>query len=920
MLLGREPERAAIEQLLADARVGTSGVLVVTGEPGIGKSALLAHAVENAAGMRVLSARGVEGEASIPFAGLLELLRPVLGHVEHLPAPQAAALRAALAIGPGVEGERLVIGAATLGVLASVAEEGPLCVLLDDAQWIDQPSAEAVLFAARRLLADPVGIIVALRSNEASPLADARLPAVALAGLDLAASEALLTRERAGPVPAGSAERLFRATGGNPLALIELAGEAEGVAASLVEGPLPIATTVERAFAARASRLGEMARRSLLVAGAASTGDLIPIGRAAELLGVEITALQEAEAAGLVVVADGRIEFRHPLVRSAVHSAADPAERRAVHGALAQALTDDRYADERAWHLGAAAFGPDEAAADALADAAARARERGAYAAAALTGERAARLTAAGGVRGRRLLEAASNVWIAGSGERAAGLLDEAAPLVSDGEVTRDIALLRGHVALGRGDAMHAREVLRAAAQNAPDDDRRTAQLWAEAAFASFSAGRVQPMLDDARAACAALPAHDDGAEACMAHLALGMALVLCGAGDEGPRALRAAVAMKGYERLLAGPPLLWRWAIQAPLFLRETRTARESIGRALASARERGVAGALPLLLQLVGRDAATTDRWPEARARYYESAEVAHHTGQPGEECASLAGLAWLEAREGREASCRAHAADALELARTYERGLHEAWALAALGDLELALGRPAEAVERLSDMSAMLERLGIADVDLSPAPELVEALVQCGRNEEAVAAAHVYRRRAAAKGQPWALARAARADGLVADDDDFPAAFEEACRWHEATPDSFERARSELAYGERLRRARRRGDARSHLRAAFTAFQHLGAEPWAERARLELAATGETARKRDPSTLDQLTPRELQIGLELASGLTTREAAGKLYLSPKTIEYHLRSVYRKLGIASRGELTEAFARDDAVPNARR
>jgi DNA-binding CsgD family transcriptional regulator len=327
--------------------------------------------------------------------------------------------------------------------------------------------------------------------------------------------------------------------------------------------------------------------------------------------------------------------------------------------------------------------------------------------------------------------------------------------------------------------------------------------------------------------------------------------------------------------------------------------------------AREHGVAGALSQLAYLYARDAATTDRWPEARARYYEAAELAHHTGQPGEECAAFSGLAWLEAREGREESCRAHAADALALAREYGRGFYEAWTLAALGDLELALGRPAEAVDRLITMQAALERLGIGDVDLSPAPELAEALVQCGRGSDAIAVSGDYRRRAAAKGQPWALARAARAEGLVADDTAFPAWFEQALRWHESTPDTFERARSELAYGERLRRVRRRGDAREHLRAAFKAFHDLGAEPWAERSRLELAATGETARKRDPSTLDHLTPRELQIALDLASGLTTREAAAKLYLSPKTVEYHLRSVYRKLGIASRAQLTETFAR---------
>jgi DNA-binding CsgD family transcriptional regulator len=912
MLLGRDAERAAIERLLADARVGTSGVLVVSGEPGIGKSALLAYAATSARGMRVLAARGVEQEASIPFAGLLELLRPVLEHVDGLPAPQAAALRAALALGPGVSGERLVIGAATLGVLASAAEERPLCVLVDDAQLLDQPSAEAILFAARRLLADPVAIVVGVRSGDPSPLSDATLPALALTGLDLGACEALLARERDDPVPDGAAERLFRATGGNPLALIELAGEAEAIAGSLVDGPLPIATTVERAFAGRASRLSEPARRSLLVAAAASTADLGRIAQAGALLDVDIAALQEAEAAGLVLVADGRIQFRHPLVRSAVHNAADPAERRAAHAALARTLSDDRYADERAWHLGAAAFGPDDEAADALAAAGGRARERGAYAAAALTAERAARLTADDAMRGERLLEAASNAWIAGSAGQAVGLLDEAAPLAASGEVAVDIALLRGRVVLARGNAMHARAVFTSAASAAPDQPR-AALLWAEASYAAFCAGRVQPMLDDARAACAVLREDDGSSEACTARLALGMALVFSGAGDEGPRTLRAAVAMPAYARLLDGHPLQWRWAIAAPLFLREARTARESIARALASARNRGVAGALSSLLYLFARDAATTDRWPEARAGYYEAIELSHDTGQLGEECASLSGLAWLEAREGREESCRAHATAALALAREYGREFYEAWVLAALGDLELALGRPAEAVERLNDMSAALERLGIGDVDLSPAPELVEALVQSGHRAEAVAVSGTYRRRAAAKGQPWALARSARAEGLVAGDEAFPEWFEQALRWHEATPDTFERARSELAYGERLRRARRRGDARSHLRAAFAAFQQLGAEPWAERARLELAATGETARRRDPSTLDQLTPRELQIALDLASGLTTREAAAKLYLSPKTIEYHLRSVYRKLGIASRSELAEVMARAD-------
>ena len=619
------------------------------------------------------------------------------------------------------------------------------------------------------------------------------------------------------------------------------------------------------------------------------------------LLGIDIAALQEAEAAGLVAVADGHIEFRHPLVRSAVHSAAEPAERRAVHAALAQTLTDERDADERAWHLGAAAFGPDDGAADALARAAERARVRGAYAVAAMTAERAARLTADDGARGRRLLEAASNAWIAGSGEHTVSLLDEAEPLARDDEVRVGIATLRGYVTLARGDAMRARQVFLAAAQLVAHDPRRAALLWAEAAFASLCAGQVKSMVDDARAACAALPAHDEGIEACAAHIALGMALVLAGAGNEGPSTLRAAVTMAGYEGLCDGPPLLGRWARRsAALPARGAHGARVARARSHLRARSRPGGGAPDHCF--------TSSRGTPPRP--IAGPRLARATTKPWSwriTPASRATSAWpspgsrgsMRAKGGRRAAARTPPPRSHSRASTVAapsrpgRSRPSATSSSRSGDRQ-------EAIERLADVTATLERLGIADVDLQPAPELVEALVQCGRSDEAATAAAAYRGQAAAKGQPWALARAARADGLVAGDAAFAELFDEALRWHEATPDTFERARSELAYGERLRRVRRRGDARLHLRNAFTAFHQLGAASWAERARLELAATGETTRKRDPSTLDQLTPRELQVALDLASGLTTREAASKLYLSPKTIEFHLRSVYRKLGIA--------------------
>ena len=624
-----------------------------------------------------------------------------------------------------------------------------------------------MLFAARRLLADPVAIVVAIRAGEESPLADAGLPALDLLGLDLGASEQLLAAELAGLVPEGSAERLFRATGGNPLALIELAGEAESVAGSLVEGPLPIATTVERAFAGRVSRLS--------VHGAALTAPHRRLvhdrsrgarARRRDLLDIDIGALQEAEAAGLVAVDDGSRPLpasARPLGRAqrrragrAPRGARRPgadAERRAVRRRASLAPRPRRVRTRRHGRRRALQRGR-----RGRASAVRTPRPR-------VTAERAARLTPAGPERGRRLLEAASNAWIAGSGEHAVSLLDEAAQLAVERRPWRS----RAPTCAGTSSSHAATRCRPArsssrAARLAVHDERRAALLWAEASYASFCAGRGDAMLEDARAACAVLAR-----------------------ARRRPRGLhRAAGARHGagvQRRRRRGParpcarPSGWSptddcWtgrrcsgggrSRRRSSCARRARRAK-SFMRVLASARDKGVAGALSPLRPSATR--ATPRRpiaGPRREPRYYEAAELAHHTGQPGEECAAFSGLAWLEAREGREESCRAHAADALALAREYGRGFYEAWALAALGDLELALGRPAEAVERLSDMQATLDRLGIADVDLSPAPELAEALVHCGRGEDAVAVSDDYRRRAAAKGQPWALARAARRRG--------------------------------------------------------------------------------------------------------------------------------------------------------------
>jgi DNA-binding CsgD family transcriptional regulator len=355
--------------------------------------------------------------------------------------------------------------------------------------------------------------------------------------------------------------------------------------------------------------------------------------------------------------------------------------------------------------------------------------------------------------------------------------------------------------------------------------------------------------------------------------------------------------------------PRLLVWAAIGLVFLREGGAAHDLVDDAVATARARSAVGVLPHLLTYVAIQDGATDRWVEAQVRLDEAIRLARESGQDVVLTAALARLAWLEARLGRDDACRAHAEEALALARARGVLLCEVWALAALGELELVRGRLDEALLRIEERQSSLAQHGIADVDLSPGAEWVEIALRLGRVDEAERVAEAFESAAAAKGQPWALARARRARALLADEETFAAAFGDALAVHAQTADVFERAWTELAYGSRLRRAGQRTRAREELRAALDAFDLLGAAPWAELARAELAATGETARRRDPDGLDELTPQELQISLLLAGGRTTRETAAALFLSPKTIEYHLRNVYRKLDIHSRDELRSAL-----------
>ncbi|RHA39536.1 AAA family ATPase [Cellulomonas rhizosphaerae] len=901
MLVGRERERQVLRSLAAAARVGEGGTLVVVGEAGIGKSALLADFVASSldAGMLVLQAAGVSAEREIPFGGLLQLLRPVLDHLDALPSPQADALGAALALRPGAESERFAVGAAVLGLLSRVAEDSPLVIVVDDAHLLDPPSAQALTFASRRLASDPVAVVFAVREGEPSLVTSVGLPVLSVTGLEPSSADELLAGRG---LSAAARSRLLTATGGNPLALLELPDDAS-LAALPDDAPVPVPASLARAFAARADALSPAARTALLVASAAG-GDLTTTAPACARLGVTAADLDEAAAAGLVSVSAGRVTFRHDLVRSAVWAEATPASQRHVHLALAAVLPPGD-GDRRAWHLGEATTSPDESVAAALDQAAGRAGARGAHAVAAAGYERSARLTPDPAVRASRLVAGAEFAWRAGQPSSALDALASLSPLPQTPELRLRAAALEGAVSTRTGSVEHARDLLLDAASTATDPDRAVelltdgilaAQFAGDIAAASRAAARIDDLLPQVRTPRTMW----------LGTMAAGLAGIIVGQG--GPDRIRAAMDQAVDDPDLLADPRLAQWLVMGPLFLREAGAERSVIPTVVGHVRRRADLGGLPILLFYIARDQGTTDRWTDSIASYTEGIALAREAGQVTDLVAGLAGLACVEARRG-SSSARDHAGEALALATEHHIGFFQTWAYTALGDLALGDGRAQDALDAYQSLVDLTATLGFDDVDVWPAAEMVDALMRLNRASEAAALATRLSERATGKGQPWALARAARASGLTAADDAIDGHFGAALQLHARTPDTFETARTQLAYGHRLRLARRRVDSRPPLRAALETFEALGATPWADQAAVELRATGETAQRRDVSGLDHLTPQELQVARTLATGRTTREAAAALFLSPKTIEYHLRNVYAKLSVRSRIELAAAM-----------
>jgi DNA-binding CsgD family transcriptional regulator len=902
VLIGRDRERERLDALLEEARLGRSRALVLRGSAGIGKTLLLDYAVQQASGFQVLHYTAVESEAELPFAGLQALLGRLVVYLPEIPEPQARALGGALALVASANVNRLAVYAGALSLLGVASERVPLLVVVDDAHWLDRPSAEALTFAARRLTAESLALLFAVREGEGIDLGVA-LPTIELEPLEVAASMELLHERFGSTIAAKVAHHLAEATGGNPLALLEVAAlldEGERAGREPLPDHLPASESVERTVRRALRNLPPEARRALLAAAASDSptaGDL--------------AALAPAEEAGLVRIHAGSVAFRHPLVRSAVYHAASADERRAAHRTLADALTGEEDSDRRAWHLAAAAEGPDETVAGALEAAASRFAERGGEASAWRALERAAELSEDDDACARRLHAAGRAAEHAGDLERAAVLAERALARGRDPGVHAAARVLAWQANDWRGLAGDDVDFEVEAERLASSHPTRAALMLYVSSGAAWRTLDLERALRLARKSIEMIPVNGAGPaegpwKPWMADAAAGnrwnLAFVLLLLG----RATEADEAVRG---VLPGPDL----SLSYHAYVERYDEGRSNIERELRSARATGHVWAEMWMTRSLAFVDLWQGRFPAARAGAARSLGMAESIGAPGAIALNLAILAWLAAVEGRESEAREDAARADDLAqRGLGNRLLRARLQATLGLLELGLARPLAAIEKLEPVADLAERHGLREPGVLPyAPDLIEAYARVGERQAAMRELAKLAELAGALDRRWALAAVARLHGLLGSDDDLDEHFGAALELHEQGAGSaFDRARTELLYGERLRRAKRRVDAREHLHSAIELFDGLGAAPWSEQARRELRASGESIPRRDPTAPEKLTPQELQVALQVAEGRTNRDVAAALFLSPKTVEFHLTRVYRKLNIHSRAELVRLFS----------
>jgi len=902
VLHGRDLERAQLAALVDEACQGRASALVVHGEAGVGKSALLQDLVTGAGDARVLRTQGLESESPLAFAALHRLLRPVLRLLDRLPVPQARALRVAFGQEEGAAIEPFLVAVATLSILTEVAEESPVLCVVDDAHWLDVASADALLFTARRLQADRVALVFAARDGDVRTFSHDGVSSMLLGGLDVTAARALLAEREGDVLGEAVCERLLEQTGGNPLALVELptvltAAQLNGSAP--MPSKLPLTAGVERLFLDRCRRLPEQVQTLLLIAAADDSGQLATVRRAAAVLGVDERALNEAEQSGLLLTDGDTVRVRHPLVRSAVYQAATGLERRNAHRALADALGEADDPDRQAWHRAAAADGPDEGVVAALERAAVRSERRGGYLAAAAAYERAAELTAGEQPRAARLFAAARNAWACGQTTRARALATAAREGADDRLLRADIDRLRGRIEVNVGSASDAHRIFTQAARVVAADDPTRALEMAVAASLLSIYGADSGMPLDATTILAEGAPGDAPRTRCLKQLLVSV--------TEASRENWAAAVASLRLALQAGadlsdPDVLGNLG-NAALHLGDDEAHRRCFTVMLSGARESGAGMSVLYALPRLAFTQLVAGQWTAAGTSADEALALSLSAGQRPLTVAPLAWLTLLAALQGRPEY------DALLTELDEVVAGHP---LGVLADPVHDLTRWAKGSHAAhhGDTSAAfhhLSQLRLPAISRIAALDRIEAAVRVGDRDQAATWVEQLASFANDTQWQWALAAVDHGRALLAEAAQAPALFESSLAHHANGGRPYDRARTHLAYGEILRRSQRRVDARTHLRVALEIFEDLHAEPLIARATQELRASGETARKRDPSTQLKLTPMELQVAQLVSQGMSNKEVAAQCWISPRTVAFHLRNCFTKTGVTSRGELAQ-------------
>jgi DNA-binding CsgD family transcriptional regulator len=900
MLRGRDDERAVLDGLLDEARAGQSGVLVLRGDAGVGKTALLEYAIESASDLMVVRAVGVESEMELAYAALHQLCAPLLDRLDRLPDPQRNALETTFGLCEGPVPDRFLVGLATLSLLSEAAHERPLVCSIDDAQWLDRTSAQVVTFVARRLVAESVVLLPATRKLAGEE--SGRLPELVVEGLRDADARALLASAIPGRLDEQVADQLLAEAHGNPLALLELPrglSPAQLAGGFGLPGALSLSGRIEESFVNRVEALPEDTQQLLLVAAAEPTGDPGLLWSAAARLGIADAVLYPAESARLLEV-DGRVRFRHPLARSAVYRAATPHQRRRVHRALAEATDAQLDPDRRAWHLAEAAAGPDENVAVELERAAGRAQARGGLAAAAAFLERAAALTREPERHAERALAAAQTQFEAGALDDALALIATAeAGAVDDAQRAR-MHLLRAQIVFASKRGGEAPQLLLSAARELEAVDPHLARAtYLEALSAAMFAGRLARGGGAVEISQAALAGPPPPAVPRPSDLLLqGLAVQFTAGYAAGAPILKEALRAFRQETVLPPQEARWLWfASWVALHLWDDEGWTVLSTRHLELVREAGALTALPFVL--ANRSSVYAHAGELAMAASVEE-ELRAATEATGIAPVPYGALS-IAAVRGHEAELSELIQTSVSEAEARGEGLALTVTEMLSGTLYLGLGRYDAALAAVRQAERYHE-IGPAIWTLT---ELIEAAARSGETRLAGHALELLAETTQSSGTDWALGIEARCRALLSDGDAAERFYREAIDRLSGARLRLEFARAHLLYGEWLRRERRRVDAREHLRTALEMFTGFGAEAFAARAERELLATGERVRARTVETRDELTAQEAQVAWLARDGLSNAEVGARLFISQHTVAYHLRKIFNKLGITSRSEL---------------